>query len=779
MSRKITLDWNVYLDTARKTVAEGCVLLKNDNKALPFEKDCRISVFGRIQKHYYKSGTGSGGMVNVTKVTNIMDGLRESGAVRINEKLVAVYDEWEKTHPYDAGTGWGNENWSQEEMPLDDSVVSEAAAGSDAAVIVIGRTAGEDRDSSCTGGSFLLTDIEEQMLEKVCKAFKRVVVLLNVGGIIDMSFVEKYDPAAVMYVWQGGMTGGSGIADVLTGAASPSGKLTDTIARSISDYPAHDNFGGDERNFYCEDIYVGYRYFETFAKDKVLYPFGYGLSYTDFDIDLIKSDADENGFSFTVNVKNTGERSGKKAVQLYISKPCGKLGNASRELVAFKKTKELNPNESEELTLYVDAYQLTSYDDCGATNNANAYVTQAGEYTFFLGENVRDAKEIYSYYQEETALFEQLKQVCAPKFDFTIMKADEIDGKIVLSQKPVAKEKYDLATRILNNLPQEIEQTGDRGIKLGDVKSGKATMDEFIAQLSNDELEALTRGGYKMNNPLGPKGNAGIYGGVLESLREKGVRPIVTTDGPSGIRLVHCSSLLPIGALMACSFNTELVSSIYKIIAKEMKERGSDVLLAPGMNIHRNPLCGRNFEYFSEDPYLSGKMGGACVEGIQSEGGSACPKHFACNNQELCRNTNDSCLSERALREIYLKGFEICINDSKPKNIMTSYNKINGVWCHYNYDTCVTVLRKEWGYEGNVMTDWWMKPSKSIEFPKLKNQAYRVRSGVNLLMPGGERVTNEKPDGTLLATLSKRDGITLGEIQESAKRVLQSVIDID
>ena len=210
-----------------------------------------------------------------------------------------------------------------------------------------------------------------------------------------------------------------------------------------------------------------------------------------------------------------------------------------------------------------------------------------------------------------------------------------------------------------------------------------------------------------------------------------------------------------------------------------MRERGSDVLLAPGMNIHRNPLCGRNFEYFSEDPYLSGKMGAACVEGIQSEGGSACPKHFACNNQELCRNTNDSCLSERALREIYLKGFEICINDSKPKNIMTSYNKINGVWCHYNYDTCVTVLRKEWGYEGNVMTDWWMKPSKSIEFPKLKNQAYRVRSGVNLLMPGGDRVTNEKPDGTLLATLGKRDGITLGEIQESAKRVLQSVIDID
>lgn len=210
-----------------------------------------------------------------------------------------------------------------------------------------------------------------------------------------------------------------------------------------------------------------------------------------------------------------------------------------------------------------------------------------------------------------------------------------------------------------------------------------------------------------------------------------------------------------------------------------MKEKGSDVLLAPGMNIHRNPLCGRNFEYFSEDPYLSGKMGSACVKGIQSLGGSACPKHFACNNQELARTTNDSQVSERALREIYLKPFEICIKEAHPKNIMTSYNKINGVWSHYNYDTCVTVLRREWGYEGNIMTDWWMHPSKSIEFPKMRDQAYRVRSGVNLLMPGGERVTNGKPDGTLFATLGKPFGITIGEVQQSAKWILKSVMEIE
>lgn len=236
---------------------------------------------------------------------------------------------------------------------------------------------------------------------------------------------------------------------------------------------------------------------------------------------------------------------------------------------------------------------------------------------------------------------------------------------------------------------------------------------------------------------------------------------------------------MPIGTLLACTFDTKLVEKLYLIIAKEMKEKGSDVLLAPGMNIHRNPLCGRNFEYFSEDPYVSGKMGAACVRGVQSLGGSACPKHFACNNQELARTTNDSQVSERALREIYLKAFEICVKEAHPKNIMTSYNKINSVWSHYNYDTCVTVLRNEWGYEGNVMTDWWMHPSKSIEFPKMRDQAYRVRSGVNVLMPGGDRVTNGKPDGTLFATLDKPFGITVGEVQESAKWVLKSVMEIE
>ena len=276
-----------------------------------------------------------------------------------------------------------------------------------------------------------------------------------------------------------------------------------------------------------------------------------------------------------------------------------------------------------------------------------------------------------------------------------------------------------------------------------------------------------------MNSPLGARGNAGAFGGVLPSLREKGVPPMITTDGPSGIRLGAYCSLLPNGAVLACSFNRKLVTELYAELGKEMKDRGSDILLAPGMNIHRNPLCGRNFEYFSEDPLLSGETAACVVNGIQSQGVSACPKHFACNNQETNRIYNDSRVSERALREIYLKGFEICVKKSSPKNIMTSYNKINGVWGHYNYDLCTTILRGEWGYKGNVMTDWWMRSSKSPEFASTRNQAYRVRAQVDVLMPGGSRLGYRIPDGSIKASYSSKDGITLGELQRSAMNVLR------
>ena len=360
----------------------------------------------------------------------------------------------------------------------------------------------------------------------------------------------------------------------------------------------------------------------------------------------------------------------------------------------------------------------------------------------------------------------------------------DVDGKYsafvpsnaeLLFYKP---EYNDYVTNVENRQILNINMT-IKIVELGEaIVVGKMSKKTIV--VDQTELEAISRGGYIMGHPLGAKGNAGIFGGVTESLRKKGIPPVVTTDGPSGIRLYDSCSLLPIGTALACSFDTELAEELYRAVGLEMKDKGSDVLLAPGMNIHRNPLCGRNFEYFSEDPLLTGKMAAAIVRGVQSTGLSACPKHFACNNQETNRLRNDSILSERALREIYLKGFRICVTESSPKNIMTSYNKINGVWGHYHFDLTQTILRKEWGYPGNIMTDWWMRYAPSPEFPKLKGNGYRVRAGVNVLMPGSRSFTDlrRKPDGTLLSTYKKPEGITLGEMQRNAGYVLQCVMDL-
>ena len=440
--------------------------------------------------------------------------------------------------------------------------------------------------------------------------------------------------------------------------------------------------------------------------------------------------------------------------------------------MAFVKTAELKSGESETIELIVETNQLASYDE-----SKSAYIIESGKYEFFLGKSIRENEAVFTFEQAEDEIDCQCIQASAPIENLEVMSAYEYNGKRIIKNRKARTKEYDLGKRILENLPEEIPQTGDKGFKLADVKSGKITMEQFVAQLSNNELEAISRGDYVMNSPLGAKGNAGAFGGVLQSLRAKGIKPVITTDGPSGIRLSACCSLLPIGTLLACSFDPQLVEKVYSAVADEMFAKGSDVLLAPGMNIHRNPLCGRNFEYYSEDPYLTGKIAAAAVKGIQSHGASACPKHFACNNQEFRRNMNDSRLSERALREIYLKGFEICVREARPKNIMTSYNRINSVYGHYNYELCTAILRNEWGYKGNVITDWWIKNEKSPEFPLIRNQAYRVRAQVDVLMPGGGRIPRRKPDGTLLESLGKEGGITLGELQRTACNVLRAVID--
>lgn len=760
-------------DACRRAAAESAVLLKNDGNVLPVGKDETISVFGRVQYDTFFVGYGSGGDVNAHYTVSIADGLKANDNIKINEKLDAVYANWRKANPVDNGF-WGHWPMCHDEMPLTEATVKEASENSTTAFVVIGRAAGEDRENTLEKGSYYLTDEEEKMIALVTRFFKKTCVILNIGGIFDMSWTEKYNVPCVLICWQGGMETGNAVADVVTGAVSPSGKLPDTIARNYSDYPSADNFGGKKLNKYVEDIFVGYRYFETFCPEKVLFPFGFGLSYTTFEYDNIKYDENGDSLSVTLNVKNTGNANGKETVQAYCAFGGVKLANPAMRLVAFAKTKELKPGEAQTVRLDFSAYALASYDDNGITGHKSAYVLEQGDYDIRIGTDVRHTQSAGIHRQKELRVYEQLSEVSAVAYENRFMRLRPLfsNGKASVTFEPSPTRTVDLKEKILDNLPPRIEPT-DKKITLNDVLNGTATLEELVGTLSNEELEAITRGAYIMNSPLGAKGNASVFCGVLESLREKGIPPVTCTDGPSGIRLSESSALLPNGTALASTWNGELVSEVYALLGKEMLARGSDVLLAPGMNIHRNPLCGRNFEYFSEDPLVAGMSAAAVVKGLQSTGVSACPKHFSCNNQETRRTVNDSVVCERALREIYLKGFEICVKTAHPKTIMTSYNKINGVWGHYNYELVTSILRGEWGFDGVVMTDWWMQSSASPEFPAMRDQAYRVRAGVDVLMPGGARVGKKAPDGTLLATLGKEEGITIGEIRQAALHVIR------
>lgn len=768
---KKILDWKKYLETAASAVAEGIVMLKNDNGALPLSKDEVVSVFGRIQLHYYKSGTGSGGMVNVSKVTGIVDGLLESG-VKLNEELLNVYKKWDEENPYDLGDGWGNEPWSQVEMPLDEQLVADAAQKGSTAIVIIGRTAGEEMDATLTEGSFLLTALEKDMLSKVRKAFEKVVVLLNVGGLIDMSFVNEYAPDSVLYVWQGGMTGGTGTADVLTGKVSPSGKLSDTIAYSVKDYPSDPYFGDRVRNFYSEDIFVGYRWFETFAPEKVLYPFGFGLSYTTFDVKTVSVSGSDT-LTFKVSVTNTGKFSGKEVVQVYCGAPQGKLGKAARVLCGFAKTKELAPDETQELEISVRLETLASYDDSGVTGNRFCWVLEEGEYKFFVGTDVRSAQETFKFSLNESKVTEKCIQALAPVLPFKRITAENNDGNLSPVMHDVPLSEVDEPARRAERLPQEIPYTGDKGIKLADVKSGKNTMDEFLAQLSNHDLSCIIRG-EGMGSPRVTAGTASAFGGVSDALTGFGIPAACCDDGPSGMRL-DCGTKafsLPNGTMLASTFNCELIKELYYLLGLEMSANKVDCILGPGMNIHRHPLNGRNFEYFSEDPFLTGKMAAFQLNGLHSAGVTGTIKHFCGNNQETNRHFIDSAVSERALREIYLKGFEIAVREGNADSIMTTYGSVNGLWTAGNFDLNTVILREEWGFKGFIMTDWWANVNFRGEEPKraffvpmaiAQNDVYMVCADTSC---ADEDIDTALADGTL----------TRGELQRNAANICNFII---
>lgn len=750
---------------------EGMVLLKNEGEVLPLSVGTKLAVFGKGQIDYVRGGGGSG-EVTTSYTRNIYEGLKikeAEGKVQVFDALSAFYEE-NVRQQYAAGAEIGKT--VEPEIPQE--LLAAARRFADTAAVVINRFSGEgwDRKGIPGDGDFYLSPQEQAMVEAVKAAFPRVIVVLDVGGMVDSSWFKDV-PAiqSVLLAWQAGIEGGLAIAELLCGDANPSGKLVDTFAGSFDDYPSSAHFNDSEDYVeYTEDIYVGYRYFETIpgAARKVNYPFGFGLSYTQFAIDQIRGEEKDGMIRLSACVTNVGERAGKEVVQAYVQAPQGKLGKPARTLVSFVKTRLLAPGETQTVFLSFAVDSLASYDDLGKVAKS-AYVCEAGGYHFHLGNSVRDTVEVpFVHTEPADRVVQQLTQRVAP---VALPERMLADGSYEALPVTPGGEKDRNPAFVEGLQPHkgnwrdelacstgkgEGAETPGRKFLLMDVVNGACTMDEFLAQLTNGQLIDLLCG--QPNT-----GVANTFG--MGNLPEYGVPNLMTADGPAGVRIQPkmgvCTTAWPCATLLACTWNTQIVEQVGAAGALEMKENNLGVWLTPAMNIHRSPLCGRNFEYYSEDPLIAGKMAAAMVRGIQSRHIGASVKHFCCNNKETNRKESDSRVSERALREIYLKGFEIAVKEAQPWTLMTCYNLVNGQYASEREDLLAGILREEWGFEGMVTTDWW---NKAYQYKEIK-------AGNDLKMGAGE------PDAVLEAL---REGkVTREEIEACAKRVLETIMKFD
>ena len=757
----------------KTAAAEGTVLLKNEGALLPLDPGTRLAVFGRMQTSYYRSGTGSGGGVYLSEIPCVLTSLRARPELILDETLIRLYAEWEKQHPFDDGGGvWAGEPWFQEEMFLDETIAKQAAASNDAALILIGRTAGEDHDNADVQGSYRLTDTEEQMLDTVCRYFRKVVVALNTGNLIDLSFLDRYAIQSLLYIWQGGMAGADAFAEILCGVRYPSGKLSDTQLFSLTGHPADSFFTDSKKIPYREDIYVGYRYFETFAKEAVRYPFGYGLGYTRFETTF---EASCEGGSLFVNagVKNIGGRQGKETVQIYFGMPCGEYGAPDKQLAAFMKTKELNPGEEQTLRISFPAAQMAFFDDTGITGQTGAYVLPEGKYPVYAGTDVRHATLVFVYENPHTRVIDRPGSAMAPCEDLEVIKAVD-DGSVRTVGHRTVQGVRAISVKSEQN-GEVFPFTGDTGIRLADVASGKYGTDAFLAQLTDAQLASLVCG-EGMSSPKGTPGAAGALGGLTEALSAYGIPVCAVADGPSGLKLQKGvpTTLTPNGTMLGCTWNAELVEELFGQIGSELKEHEVDALLGPGLNIHRSPLCGRNFEYFSEDPFLTGKLGAAVTRGIAGYGCFSTVKHLCCNNREKARADYDVTVSERALREIYLKPFEIAVKEGDRVLVMTAYNAVNGFWSASNRDLTEKILREEWGFDGIVMTDWWAKCNAVRGENGSKDRLdAMVRAQNDLYMVCEDALV--KSDSILKAI--QNGTLAPADLRRCAKRILQWIIE--
>ena len=1035
-----------HIDLTRQVAADGMVLMENDG-ALPLAQGEKVAMFGRAMIDYVRGGGGSGATV-VDYTRNILQGMQikaDEGKISLYQPLVDFYTEQVTT----------NGITNDANITVSDELMDDAAANADTAIVTIGRYSSEGSDRSASKGDYYLSDAETELLTRVAAKFKKTVVVLNVGAVLDTSWIKSIPGIdSVLMAWQAGMEGGLATADVLVGDVNPSGKFVDTFAKSYDDYPSSDTFYESSAYVnYEEDIFVGYRYFETFDPnyERVNYEFGYGLSYTTFDISDVTVAAEGDDIVATAKVTNTGDVAGKEVVQVYFSAPQGKLGKPAKELAAFDKTDLLAPGESQTLTMSFPIDDMSSYDDTGKVQKS-AYILEAGDYNIYVGNSIKDAGENgirYTYNVAEDAVTEQLSEQCAPiqlerrlladgtwevleapaemdphytvaaegvtrvesenflnssgnlhiesyydtnleqqkclaylnaagrymEYELTAEKAGKYsvimsmaNGNAALSncfkvyvngeyqpgivfnaqqtgdgsgasewynfiecepfyinleegtnlvrfvangnnpnydymlikrvgeqeeyykkavaaegQTKIEGEEFDESGMTTSNNAVRIErfnnnteaclaymnyvgnyvsyylkvaeageynitlnvangragftfdpgitvngtaypatitavQTGDGDgagqwynfedlkpvtvtlpagnvvltltckeankypnidyitiekketvqaaaravraaaqttsgkIMLVDVYNNPDLMDDFLAQLTDEQLANLLQG----------QPNTGVANtGGMGNLMEYGIPNAMTADGPQGIRIGTTCTAWPVSTLLACTWDVDLVEEVGKAAAIEAHNNGIDIWLAPGMNIHRDPLCGRNFEYYSEDPLIAGKMAAAITKGCQSEGVSITLKHFAANNKETNRNSSDSRMSERALREIYLKGFEIAVKEAQPWSIMTSYNYINGTETSENKELLTNIARGEWGYEGIFMTDWGNN----------SNHAREVLAGNDVKMPSGS-------PSTILA--AKEKGIVTREDMEAcAARLMKMIMKVN
>lgn len=731
---------------ARKAAEEGIVLLKNNGVLPLLEKD--VALFGSGSTDTSVCGTGSGYAFSPYTIS-VAAGLLKVGLNVTSSLWMEHYHaKKQKVEKNDKSLSFLDKRFSGITPYFEVDVITaeeiESAKKSEVAIYVIRRNTGEGYDRTATKGDYYLSENEKTNIELLSKHFEKVIVVLNTC-VVDCKWLQEQDyVSAIVLLGQAGLEAGYALGKILVGEVCPSGRLTDTFALSYDDYPASKSFSQNDSNTlqedYVEDIYVGYRHFDT-KELNVVYPFGYGLSYTSFAFDNVKVEADWKEVKVSLDVTNIGNVSGKEVVQLYVSAPDGKLKKPYQELKAYQKTSNLKPQETQNITLTIATRDLSSYDE-----ETSAWMMEKGNYILRLGKHSRDTKEIGAIALDETVTTVQLsKQLTVdhplayldyPRcdtsgFEGTLYPLYAKDYTTVNEASTISKTLECFSNKDYETKPSKysFKWNTDEVVSkvrtihnatLLDVVDGKITLEEFVATLDNEVLVRLVTGAgqetkhYVLSRlPRGAfrSNYNGSSSGKTTDMFSKtlGIPAASFADGPAGIHYMGSpSTSYPVGMVLAQTFNESIIAEVGDMYGREMEHYDTAICLGPGMNIHRDPLCGRNFEYYSEDPLVTGNSAVAFINGLQKNhpGFGVATKHFCCNNQELDRTKSNSTVSERALREIYLKGFEIAVKKAQPATIMSSYNLVNGIHTSSRYDLLTDVLRGEWGFEGFVMTDW-------------------------------------------------------------------------